>query len=90
MLNLYLKLSITSFNNKFQQNNWHYKNHLPVLNQEILINPELSHALVDCFAHLSFPLAAINANTLNLDQTAGFIVFASMIKVVLSSIENMQ
>ena len=46
MLNLYLKLSLTSFKNKFQQNNWHYVNHMPVLNQEILINPELSHACI--------------------------------------------
>ena len=28
----------------FSKNNWHYINHMPVLNQEILINPELSHA----------------------------------------------
>ena len=46
MLNLYLKLSLTSFKNNFSKNNWHYINHLPVLNQEILINPELSHACI--------------------------------------------
>ena len=28
----------------FSKNIWHYVNHMPVLNQEILINPELSHA----------------------------------------------
>ena len=44
MLNLYLKLSLTSFKNKFSKNNWHYINHMSVLNQEILINPEFSHA----------------------------------------------
>ena len=43
-LNLYLKLSLTSFKNKIQQKKpWHYINYVPVLNQEILINPELSH-----------------------------------------------
>ena len=42
MLNLYLNLSLTSFKNKKKsKNNWHYINHMPVLNQEILINPEL-------------------------------------------------
>ena len=32
----------------FSKNNWHYINHMPVLNQEILINPELSHACELC------------------------------------------
>ena len=58
MLNLTLKLSLTSVKNKFPQNNWHDINHMSVLNQEILINPELSHA---CIKTAIFSASAIFA-----------------------------
>ena len=52
MLNLYLKLSLISLKNKFQQKQLALYIHMLVLNQEILINPELSHA---CFQmHIAF------------------------------------
>ena len=43
-LNLYLKLSLISFKNKFQQKQLALYISYAVLNQEIMINPELSHA----------------------------------------------
>ena len=44
----------------FSKNNWHYINHMPVLNQEILINPELSHA---CVSYI------LMSNSMDPDQT---------------------
>ena len=49
MLNLYLKLSLTSFKNKFQQKQLAlYKSYASA--QYFLINPELSHAC--CWSYL--------------------------------------
>ena len=44
MLNLYLKLSLTSFINEFQQKQLAFYKSYASAHQEILINPELSHA----------------------------------------------